>query len=318
MRRYFMAYDLSERLVIGLASSALFDLTESDNIFRTQGEIIYRQYQRENEHIPLKQGVAFPFIKKLLSINVIDRNNPPIEVLLLSRNDPDTGLRVMNSISHYGLDISRAIFLQGKTPYRYIPALDIDLFLSANANDVQEASMSNCPAGRVLDSQISEDLLNDNELRIALDFDGVIADDEAERIFQNNGIVEFHDVEKQKASIAHNEGPLFSFLKKLSKIQELEYAYQEQDAVYKPKLRIAIVTARNAPAHMRVVHSLREWEINVNEAFFLGGVDKSKILGVMQPHIFFDDQFSHLDKTKNISPSVHIPFGVTNQNKNAE
>lgn len=310
-----MPYDLSKRLVIGLASSALFDLSESDQVFRTEGEEVYRKYQRDKEHETLKQGVAFPFIKKLLSINEINLDDPPIEVILLSRNDPDTGLRVMNSIQQYQLGITRALFLQGKSPYRYINALDIDLFLSANEADVKEAILANYPAGHVLKSHISDDLLADNELRIALDFDGVIIDDESEKVFkQSNSVVEFHKHETQKVHEVHNAGPLFSFLKKLSHIQKQEYDFaQSQCGSYKPKLCISIVTARNAPSHERVIHTLREWDINVNEAFFLGGIDKSKILQVMNPHIFFDDQTSHLNHTKTISPSVHIPFGIANK-----
>lgn len=308
-----MPYDLSQRLVIGLASSALFDLTESDQVFKNDGEEKYRQYQRDKEHEQLEQGVAFPFIKKLLSINEINPKNPPIEVILLSRNDPDTGLRVMNSIQKYELGITRALFLQGNLPYRYIPALNIDLFLSANEKDVHEAISQKYPAGYVLKSHFAENLLLDNELRIALDFDGVIIDDEAEKIFKsNNSVEEFHEYEKQHVHQVHNAGPLSSFLRKLSAVQNQEYDFKSKNSSYQPKLRISIVTARNAPSHERVIHTLREWGVTVNEAFFLCGVDKSKILEVLQPHIFFDDQVSHLDTTKHISPSVHIPFGIAN------
>ena len=149
-----MPYDLSNRLVIGLASSALFDLTESDEIFRTQGEKEYRNYQRDKQNIPLKQGVAFPFIRRLLCLNKLDPNDPPVEVILLSRNDPDTGMRVMSSIEHYGLGITRAAFLQGKSPHQYIPAFDIELFLSANPLDVKEAVLAGYPAGQILNGNV--------------------------------------------------------------------------------------------------------------------------------------------------------------------
>lgn len=309
-----MPYELSNRLVIGLASSALFNLEESDSIFRNKGEEEYRKYQRENQNIPLEQGIAFPFIQKLLSINQINPNDPLIEVILLSRNDPDTGLRVMKSIEHYNMGITRALFLQGRDPSRYINALSIDLFLSANELDVKQAIWAGYPAGQVLKSNsLYDDLINDPELRIALDFDGVIIDDEAEKVFATGGLSQFHEHEQQHVNEVHKAGPLAGFLKKLSKIQIEENKYSQNNAHYKPMIRISIVTARNAPAHERVINTMREWDIIVNEAFFLGGIEKSKILQVLNPHIFFDDQKLHLDSTSKILPSVHIPFGIRNE-----
>ena len=239
-----MSYDLSKRLVIGLASSALFDLSESDNIFRTEGAETYRQYQREKQNHPLKKGVAFPFIKKLLSINEINPNDPPIEVILLSRNDPDTGLRVMNSIEAYGLDITRALFLQGGDPHRYIKTLSIDLFLSANEVDVRQAITAGYPAGHVLASHFEDGCLSDSELRIALDFDGVLIDDSSEKIYADQGIRSFQEYELKHSNKTHNSGPLTGFLKKLSEIQIQEKDFSVTNRQYKPKLRIAIITAR--------------------------------------------------------------------------
>lgn len=308
-----MSYDLSKRLVIGLASSALFDLSESDNIFRTEGAETYRQYQREKQNHPLKEGVAFPFIKKLLSINEINPNDPPIEVILLSRNDPDTGLRVMNSIEAYGLDITRALFLQGGDPHRYIKTLSIDLFLSANEVDVRQAITAGYPAGHVLASHFEDGCLSDSELRIALDFDGVLIDDSSEKIYADQGIRSFQEYELKHSNKTHNSGPLTRFLKKLSEIQIQEKDFSVTNRQYKPKLRIAIITARNAPSHKRVINTMRSWGITVNEAFFLGGIEKRKILEVLKPHIFFDDQKTHLDSATEILPSVHIPFGIRNK-----
>jgi len=307
-----MPYDLDNRLVIGLASSALFDLTESDEIFRKNGGQAYREYQRLNETIPLGQGVAFPFIKRLLSINNISPEDPPVEVVLLSRNDPDTGLRVMNSIRHYNLGITRAAFLQGKVLYSYIPAFSINLFLSANEADVKQATLSGYPAGQVLDST-HIDIIDDHELRVAFDFDGVIADDEAECIFQKTkDLQEFHEHESSNVCTPHNPGPLKEFLEKLSNLQRREEERTREDQTYQPKLRFSIVTARNAPSHERVINTMRSWGITVNEAFFLGGVEKSRILEVLNPHIFFDDQKVHLEPASRVLPSVHIPFGITN------
>ncbi|TGU70714.1 5'-nucleotidase [Geomonas terrae] len=307
-----MPYDLEHRLVIGLASSALFDLSESDTIYRTEGPESYRKFQRENQGVPLKQGVAFPFIKRLLSLNELDLVNPPIEVVLMSRNSPDTGLRVMNSIAHYELGMTRAVFLQGRSPHKYIPALNISLFLSANELDVRQAILAGYPAGQVLDSRIVDNV-EDKELRIAFDFDGVLADDEAEAVYQKtHDLNEFHQHETDKAHIAHNPGPLKVFLEKISVIQQMEEERASTDVSYVPKLRISIVTARSAPSHERVINTMRTWNINVDEAFFLGGIEKKKVLEVLDPHIFFDDQKLHLEPAASVLPSVHIPFGITN------
>lgn len=309
-----MAYELDNRLVIGLASSALFDLSESDRVFREEGELVYREYQQRHQSNPLSPGVAYPFIKRLLSINELNPSDPPIEVVLLSRNDPDTGMRVMNSIKHHKLEMTRAVFLQGRVPHRYIPALSISLFLSANETDVKQAMLAGYPAGQVLASTHIDDPL-DTELRVAFDFDGVIADDEAEAVFQSTHDLEmFHEHEQRKVDIPHNPGPLKEFLQKLSIVQKLEEKRSQEDSSYKPKLRISIVTARNAPSHERVINTMRTWGITVNEAFFLGGIEKRRVLEVLDPHMFFDDQKTHLLPASSISPSVHIPFGITNQN----
>nr|WP_274616515.1 5'-nucleotidase [Vibrio fluvialis] len=302
-------------MVVGLSSSALFDLQESDEIFRNEGEEAYRQYQREKQDSPLRKGVAFPFVRRLLKLNELRPQDPPVEVILLSRNDPDTGLRVMNSIEHYDLGITRAVFLQGKSPYVYIPAFEIELFLSANYQDVKQAVLAGYPAGQILEGDIKDDT-EDLELRIAFDFDGVIADDEAEGIYQSSGqLADFHSHESELVDVPHNPGPLKNFLQRISDIQKLEFERQKMDSSYLPMLKVSIVTARNAPSHKRVINTMRAWDIAVNEAFFMGGVEKSKVLNILRPHIFFDDQKLHLKPSSSILPSVHIPFGVTNEDK---
>lgn len=307
-----MAFDLSSRLVIGLASSALFDLTASDQVFRQAGEQVYRDYQRDNQDQPLARGVAFPFIRRLLSLNQLNPENPPVEVILLSRNDPDTGLRVMNSIEHYELPITRAVFMQGKSPHVYIPAFDIELFLSANANDVKRAVAAGYPAGQILKGEIEDDS-NDSQLRIAFDFDGVLAGDEAETVYKTTqSLGDFHQYETSREDIPHTAGPLKPFLKRIADIQAMEALKKLQDPSYEPILRVSIVTARNAPAHKRVINTMRHWGIDVNEAFFMGGVEKAKVLDIMRPHIFFDDQKLHLEPASTRLPSVHIPFGIAN------
>ncbi|GKQ38513.1 5'-nucleotidase [Streptomyces sp. A012304] len=305
-------YSLENRLVIGIASSALFDLAESDAVFRREGEESYRVYQRENLDDTLRPGVAFPFIRRILSLNdLAPEGDPLVEVIILSRNDPDTGLRVMRSIKAHGLPISRAIFMQGRAPYRFVRALHMSLFLSADENDVREAVASGLPAGRVLGSAVADDP-DDPDLRIAFDFDGVLADDASERVFQQDGMEGFRAHETRNVATPHDAGPLRDFLREINKLQRREEERRREDAEYQIRVHVSIVTARSAPAHERAVLSLNNWGVRVNDAFFLGGIDKSTVMDVLRPHIFFDDQESHLEGTSRTTPSVHIPFGVVN------
>lgn len=319
-----MAYDLKNRLVIGVASSALFDLSESDAVFQKHGEEGYRKYQEENVDVCLQPGVAFPFIKRLLSLNDLAPDpvsDPLVEVIVLSRNDPDTGLRVMSSIESHALQISRAIFMQGKSPYKFMPALNMSLFLSANEKDVSEAIGLGLAAGRVVESAFVDDE-DDSDLRIAFDFDGVLADDLPEQINTRDGLPSFHAHEKEYAKQAHGPGPLQDFLRNVNRILRLEEARRvdarKKGGEYRIRVHVALVTARNAPSHLRAVNSLKQWGVTVNDAFFLGGVDKGVITEVLKPHIFFDDQQGHLQRTAKNAPSVHVPFGELNRPKLGE
>lgn len=310
-----MAYDLEHRLVIGVASSAVFDLTESDEVFKSQGEEEYRKFQESHLDQPLPTGIAYPFIKRLLALNDLSPDpieDPLVEVVLLSRNDPDTGLRVMKTIQYYGLGMTRAIFMQGHSPYEYIPALNIALFLSGNKADVDAAIKAGFPAGHVLDSKFVDDE-TDSSLRIAFDFDGVLADDASESVMQASGLDEFHANEVRNVMRPHNPGPLQEFLIRMAKIQSVEENYKIQHPGYVNRLRISIVTARNAPSHERALNTLKSWGVMANDAFFLGGIEKGRVLGILKPHIFFDDQPRHLLAASVVVPSVHIPFGVINQ-----
>lgn len=310
-----MSYDLDGKLVVAVASSALFDLRESDHVFRTKGEEAYRQFQRENEERILKPGVAFPLIKRLLSFH--DEQHGLVEVLLFSRNDPDTGLRVFKSIEHYDLPITRAVFVAGRNPFEYMTAFHASLFLSGNQDDVREAIANGLPAGYVEETEYVDD--DDEELRIAFDFDGVIADDSSEQVFTEvDNLDQYQQHEKIHAREALPEGPLYRFLAQLSKIQKQELQKQQVNESYKPKIRIALCTARNAPAYERVVTTLRTWDIRVDEAFFLGGIEKKRVLEIYKPHIFFDDQRTHIEGVSKHFPSVHIPYGVANRVKNEE
>lgn len=307
------AYDLENRLVIGIASSALFDLAESDAVFREQGEDSYRAYQEEHRDDTLRPGVAFPFIRRLLSLNDLgEEDDPLVEVIVLSRNDPDTGLRVMRSIQAHELPISRAVFMQGRSPHAFMPALNMSLFLSANAGDVREAVAAGLPAGHVLGGPYEDDV-DDRDLRVSFDFDGVLATDESERVYQTGGIEGFRAHEVLNAAVPHDAGPLKDFLANINRIQRREEEKRRKDPDYRIRLHVSLVTARNAPAHERAVMSLKRWGLTVNDAFFLGGIDKGEIMKVLKPHIFFDDQASHLASTSRTTPSVHVPFGKINE-----
>ena len=305
-------YDLKGKLVVAIASSALFDLTESDRVFREEGEEAYRIHQREREDVLLEPGVAFSFIHRLLSLNQ-SGDDRPVEVILLSRNDPDTGSRVFRSIATHGLDIERAVFTKGRAPWHYVESFGASLFLSAHPNDVREALSLGIPAGQVLSNRGVEDDPDDPGLRVAFDFDGVLADDASERVYKEGGLEAFRVEEEKKRDLPLDPGPLLGLFRELGRIQALEVERVRRDGSYRPRLRIAIATARGAPAHQRVVTSLRSWGLSVDEAFFMGGVEKSKVLGTFRPHLFFDDQLAHAGPASLLLPSVHVPFGVANR-----
>ena len=310
--------DLERALVVGVASSALFDLEASDAVFRRDGEQKYREYQRDHLDDALAPGVAFPFIRRLLALNDLSGDERLVEVVVLSRNDPETGLRVMRSVEHHGLDITRAIFMQGRSPYRFMEPLRMSLFLSANEADVREAIRMGLAAGRVVGRAADDGRAVDDDggtdLRIAFDFDGVLADDSSERLYQEGTLEAYQANESALADVPLPKGPLAAFLEKINHIQRIEDAKHDADpGGYERRVRVAVVTARSAPAHERAINSIHQWGLRVNDAFFLGGIDKGPVLGVLQPHIFFDDQRRHVDTASRSTPSVHIPFGQLNE-----
>jgi len=311
-----MAYPIEKKLVVAVSSSAVFDMAAADAIYRKEGDDAYRKHQLENLDIPFEKGVAFPFIKRLLGLNSAYTKEEPVEVIVLSRNDPDSGRRFFRSCQHYGLKITRGAFLTGKTPFNYIPAFNASLFLSANKEDVTDAVNAGMPAGLVLPTSIKRDDDNDRELRVAFDFDGVVADDEAETVYHETQNLElFHAAELKKFRTPHNPGPLKDLITKMAYFQKLEAKKAAQNLGYKPALRVAIVTARDYPSNERLVTTLNSWGLTAIEAFFMGGIEKKRVLDVLKPHIFFDDQLQHLEPTAATLPSVHIPFGVKNRAK---
>lgn len=291
-----MAYDLSDKLVVAISSRALFDLEHENQIFENNGIEAYTRYQIEHENTVLPKGTAFPLVEALLSLNE-KFEEPIVEVIILSSNSPETGLRVFNSISEYGLDIVRAAFTGGEAKQPYLEAFNIDLFLSRNEKEVQDAIDQGVAAALVYDAP-RDYHPNQKEIRIAFDADAVVFSDESELIYKQEGLEAFYENENANAENAMNEGPFAKLLKTLSKIKE------KDDSL----LKIAIVTARNSPAHKRVILTLRKWGCKIDEMFFLGGVAKDKVLKAFNAHIFFDDQDYHVGPASQLIPSGRVPY----------
>jgi 5'-nucleotidase len=295
-----MPFNLDDMLVVAITSRALFDLHESDQVYTEQGLEVFRAHQREREDVPLDPGTAFPLVRGILAIN--DRAGEQLtEVVILSRNDGDSGLRIMNSIKHHGLPISRAAFRGGEDPWAYLRPFRCDLFLSADRSDVQEALRQGFPSALVLDPPEPRDAPPEEieQVRIAFDGDAVLFDGESERFFQEHGLEAFQAREAELANEPMDPGPFKPFLVSLGRIQG-QFTGRESP------IRTALVTARNAPAHERVIKTLRTWGVEVDESVFLGGVDKAEILDAMRPHIFFDDQLTHLERARSLVPSAHV------------
>jgi 5'-nucleotidase len=296
----------SDTLVIGISSRALFDLRESHEVFESQGLAVYSEYQVAREEEFLKPGVAFPLVRKLLALNDDAVDHPRVEVILLSRNSADTGLRIFNTIEHFGLNIERAAFTNGASPWRYMEAFGADLLLSTNAPDVRKALENGYAAATILPGSASS--LETGQLRIAFDGDAVLFSDEAERIYQEQGLAAFAASERQAANQPLSGGPFKHVLEALHKIQS---AFPIEDN----PIRTALVTARSAPAHKRVVLTLREWGIRIDEALFLGGRSKGEFLKAFGADIFFDDQQVHIESAQSHVASAHVPNGIVNELK---
>ena len=291
------------RLVVAISSRALFDLGESHRLFEAEGLDAYRAYQIARENEVLAPGIAFPLVEKLLRLNGLKADTPRVEVILLSHNSGDTGLRIFNSIEHYGLEIARAAFTSGASTYPYAQAFGADLFLSANAEDVARALDSGMAAATILPSKAPE--TRSHELRIAFDGDAVIFGDESERISEEQGIDAFHANESELAAQPLAGGPFRGFLDALHRIQA---AFPAEQA----PLRTALVTARSAPAHKRVILTLRQWGVRIDESLFLGGRDKGPFLKAFGADIFFDDSRHNVESARGHVATGHVPHGVKN------
>lgn len=290
-----MPVDFSKILVVGVSSRALFNLEEEEQIFREKNIRGFRKYQLENEDKLLEKGTAFPLVEALLKLNThVDK--PIVEVVVMSRNSPETGVRVLKAIEHYKLPITRWAFSGGEPLAPFIDAFDVDLFLSRDESDVQKIiDTANCATALIYDPPENFEPETDR-VKFAFDADAVVFSEESEIIYKTQDINAFHKHEKENEDVPLNDGPFAVLLRKLSDIQDFLPIEKELSP-----LRIAIVTARNAPSHMRVIKTLRKWNVYVDEAYFMGGLPKEKVLEAFGAHIFFDDQHTHLsDSSKKI------------------
>jgi len=290
-------------LIVAISSRALFDLDESHQVFKLEGLEAYAKYQLKRENDPLPEGAAFPLVKKLLALNDNARSHQGVEVILMSRNSADSGLRIFNSIEHHGLDIQRAVFTNGESPLRYMQPLGTQLFLSAHAQDVRLTLGAGFAAAMLLSGSHNSPLRS--QLRIAFDGDAVLFSDEAERVYQAQGLEAFSLREQQQAAKPLPGGPFKPLLEALQRIQS---AYPIENN----PVRTALVTARSAPAHKRVILTLRKWGIRIDEAFFLGGKPKGPFLAAFGADIFFDDQQIHCESAREHVATGHVPCGVMN------
>lgn len=296
-----MALNLKDKLVVGISSRALFDLETENRIFEEQGLNVYEAYQIEHENDVLKPGTAFPLVKALHRLNSGDERLT--EIIIMSKNSANTSLRIFKSIEAYGLDVSRAALVSGQSIAPYLTSFKTDLFLSADEDDVQEAIDAGFAAGIICshdDLPIDPDQEID-QIRIAFDGDAVIFSDESERIYQEKGLAAFTEYERENARNPLPEGPFAKLLKTISLVQQ---RFPED----RMPIRTALVTARNAPAHERVVRTLRAWDVRIDEAFFLGGIEKAEVLKAFGAHIFFDDQTVHTDPASKSVPAARVPY----------
>jgi 5'-nucleotidase len=297
-----MPISLDGQLVVAISSRALFDFEEENEVFEASDDRAYMQLQLERVDRPAKPGVAFSLVNKLLAFNAADA--PRVEVVILSRNDPVSGMRVFRSAKHYGLPIQRGVFTRGQSPWRYLRPLSANLFLSTNEPDVRSALAAGVPAARVYPHSARASSAHPNEVRIAFDGDAVLFSDEAEQVFQRDGLDAFQTHEVDQAQTPLAAGPFKPLLEALHRLQRAPSSDM--------RIRTALVTARSAPAHERAIRTLMDWHIDVDEAMFLGGLPKGEFLREFEPDFFFDDQTGHIENALTHVPAGHVASGVRN------
>lgn len=303
-----MAASLEGQLVVAISSRALFDFEQENEVFEQRDDRAYMQLQLARLDQPAKPGVAFSLVKKLLAFNQVASASGSaqqlVEVVILSRNDPVSGMRVFRSAQHYGLPIQRGTFTRGQPPWRYLKPLHANLFLSTHLSDVRAALDAGVPAAQVYPHSARASEAHPNEVRIAFDGDAVLFSDEAEQVFQRDGLSAFQQHEKDKASLPLLAGPFKPLLSALQRLQ--------QQGTPAMRIRTALVTARSAPAHERAIRTLMDWHVEVDEAMFLGGLPKGEFLREFEPDFFFDDQTGHIESAAQHVPAGHVASGITN------
>ena len=297
-----MPATLDGQLVVAISSRALFDFEEENRIFEANDDRAYMQLQLQRLEVAAKPGVAFSLVNKLLAFNRADAAR--VEVVILSRNDPVSGMRVFRSAKHFGLTIQRGVFTRGQSPWRYLRPLSANLFLSTNEADVRSALAAGVPAARVYPDSARASTAHPNEVRIAFDGDAVLFGDEAERVFQSRGLAAFQAHEQNQAAHPLAPGPFKPLLEALKRLRH--------EPAQQMRIRTALVTARSAPAHERAIRTLMDWNIEIDEALFLGGLAKGAFLREFEPDIFFDDQTGHIENAAEHVPSGHVAAGVSN------
>ena len=303
-----MPATLQDQLVVAISSRALFDFEEENRLFEAGDAAAYMQMQLERIDVPAPPGVAFSLVRKLLAFNSAERQR--VEVVILSRNDPASGMRVFRSAHSAGIALERGVFTQGRDPFGYLRPLGAHLFLSANEADVRQALSIGFPAARVAVGSARAGENHPHEVRIAFDGDAVLFADEAEQVFQKKGLAAFQAHEKRKAELPLPDGPFKPLLAALHRLQQAGGSGM--------RLRTALVTARSAPAHERAIRTLMHWGVGVDEAMFLGGLPKGEFLREFEPDFFFDDQTGHIEHAARHVPAGHVAAGVTNSTGGAE
>ena len=297
-----MGATLAGQLVVAISSRALFDFEEENRVFEASDDRAYMQLQLERLEQPARPGVAFSLVNKLLAFNA---ERPRVEVVILSRNDPVSGMRVFRSARHFGLPIQRGVFTRGESPWRYLRPLSAHLFLSTNEADVRSALAAEVPAARVYPHSARASDAHPNEVRIAFDGDAVLFSDEAEQVFQRDGLDAFQTHESTHSATPLAPGPFKPLLEALHRLQ--------RTPALDMRIRTALVTARSAPAHERAIRTLMDWQVEIDEAMFLGGLAKGEFLREFEPDFFFDDQIGHIDSAAPHVPSGHVASGVANR-----
>ena len=297
-----MPATLDGQLVVAISSRALFDFEEENRVFEASDDRAYMQLQLQRLDQPARPGVAFSLVNKLLAFNTPDR--PRVEVVILSRNDPVSGMRVFRSAQHFQLPVQRGVFTRGEPPWRYLRPLAANLFLSTNEADVRQALAVGVPAARVYPDSARASAAHPDEVRIAFDGDAVLFSDEAERVYQAQGLDAFQNHERDRAATPLSAGPFKPLLQALHRLQREPAAGM--------RLRTALVTARSAPAHERAIRTLMQWQVDVDEAMFLGGLPKGSFLREFEPDFFFDDQTGHIENAAAHVPAGHVASGVSN------